>query len=92
MATWQLCVVWKAASASPRGKAGLPDSGATTAAASWRKSEVTRRPFAVLVADIPAVHDTPLYLLLGDWFGWLSLATLALTLAQFYRLCKDPNT
>ena len=43
-------------------------------------------PFATLVADVPAAHQTTLYLLLGDWFAWLVLATLVLTLAQLYRL------
>lgn len=36
-------------------------------------------PFATLVARVPAVHDTMLYLLLGDWFAWFSIATLVFT-------------
>ena len=39
-------------------------------------------PFAMLVAKVPAVHDTTLYLLLGDWFAWVILATLFFTLAH----------
>ena len=49
-------------------------------------------PFVMLVADVPSVHHTTLYLLLGDWFAWLALATLAFTLAQLYRSRKNPNT
>jgi apolipoprotein N-acyltransferase len=43
-------------------------------------------PFATLLADVPAVHDSTLYLLLGDWFAWLTLAILAFTLVQLIRL------
>jgi hypothetical protein len=32
------------------------------------------------------VHDTTLYLLLGDWFAWLTLAALVFTLMHLYRL------
>ena len=49
-------------------------------------------PFAALVADAPVVHDTTLYLLLGDWFAWLVLATLVFTLVQLYWLRKNPHT
>lgn len=48
-------------------------------------------PFATLVADVPAVHDTTLYVLLGDWFAWLALATLVFALVQLYRLRKTPH-
>jgi len=41
-------------------------------------------PFATLVAQAPAIHDTTLYLLLGDWFAWLALATLVFALVQLY--------
>jgi apolipoprotein N-acyltransferase len=41
--------------------------------------------FATLVADVPAVHDTTVYLLLGDWFAWLVLAALVFMLAQLFR-------
>ena len=43
-------------------------------------------PFATLIADVPAVHDTTLYLLLGDWFAWVVLALLVLTLVQLVRV------
>jgi apolipoprotein N-acyltransferase len=39
-------------------------------------------PFATLLADVPAVHDTTLYLMLGDWFAWLVLALFAFTLVR----------
>jgi apolipoprotein N-acyltransferase len=48
-------------------------------------------PFATLVADVPAVHDTTLYVLLGDWFAWLALAILVFALVQLYRLRKTPH-
>ena len=39
-------------------------------------------PFATLLADVPASHDRTLYLLLGNWFAWLSLAICAFTLVR----------
>lgn len=47
-------------------------------------------PFATLVAEAPVVHETTLYLLLGDWFAWLALATLAFTIVRLYRSRKNP--
>jgi apolipoprotein N-acyltransferase len=46
-------------------------------------------PFATLVADVPAVHDTTIYVLLGDWFAWLALASLFLTLVQLCRVTQQ---
>jgi len=46
-------------------------------------------PFASLMADVPAAHDATVYLLLGDWFAWLALATLIFTLTQLYRSRKS---
>ena len=43
-------------------------------------------PFATLMAKIPVAHDATLYLSMGDWFGWLATAILALTIFQLYRL------
>ncbi|HEY0992869.1 MAG TPA: nitrilase-related carbon-nitrogen hydrolase, partial [Kofleriaceae bacterium] len=43
-------------------------------------------PFATLLADAPTAHDATLYLALGDWFAWLTLAVLAVALAQLIRL------
>jgi apolipoprotein N-acyltransferase len=43
-------------------------------------------PFATLVVDAPTGHATTLYVLLGDWFAWLTLAALAGSLAQLIRL------
>jgi apolipoprotein N-acyltransferase len=48
-------------------------------------------PFVSLVADVPAVHDTTLYVLLGDWFAWLALASFLFTLVQLYWLRKPPD-
>jgi apolipoprotein N-acyltransferase len=39
-------------------------------------------PFATLLADVPTVHVNTLYLRFGDWFAWLALALLAITLVQ----------
>jgi len=47
-------------------------------------------PFATLIADVPAGHDTTLYLLLGDWFAWVALAILLFTLVQLCRLPSRP--
>jgi len=44
------------------------------------------------VADVPVAHDPTLYLLLGDWFAWIVLATLFFTLVQLYRLRRNPHT
>ena len=42
-------------------------------------------PFATLIAEVPVVHDRTLYLLLGDWFAWLTLAVLAFTLVRLIQ-------
>ena len=38
-------------------------------------------PFATLMTEAPSAHHPTLYLDLGDWFAWLSLATLAFSLS-----------
>jgi len=48
-------------------------------------------PFATLVADVPDVHDTTIYLLLGDWFAWVSMAIFGFVAAQFFRLRKTKS-
>lgn len=47
-------------------------------------------PFATLVADVPTAHVETLYLLLGNWFAWLVLALLLLSVAQLVLLRKKP--
>ena len=47
--------------------------------------------FATLIADVSAGHDTTLYLLLGDWFAWVALATFLFTLVQLCRLRSRPQ-
>ena len=42
-------------------------------------------PFATLIADVPAAHENTVYLLLGDWFGWVSIAMLACILVAGFR-------
>ncbi|MGA8108399.1 MAG: nitrilase-related carbon-nitrogen hydrolase [Acidobacteriaceae bacterium] len=39
-------------------------------------------PFATLLATIPAGHDSTLFQLWGDWFGWVAVALLILLLAR----------
>jgi apolipoprotein N-acyltransferase len=48
-------------------------------------------PFSTLLVDVPVVHDTTLYLLLGDWFAWLALATLAFAVMHLYWPSKVRN-
>ncbi len=48
-------------------------------------------PFATLLADVPAIHHNTVYLLLGDRFAWVALATLMFTLAQLYWSRKRPT-
>jgi apolipoprotein N-acyltransferase len=43
-------------------------------------------PFATLLASVPAVHSATVYLLLGDWFGWLSCVLLIFAVLQLCRL------
>jgi apolipoprotein N-acyltransferase len=43
-------------------------------------------PTATLLAEIPVMHNTTLYLLLGDWFAWFALATLVFALIRLYKL------
>jgi apolipoprotein N-acyltransferase len=42
--------------------------------------------FATLLATVPAVHSATVYLLLGDWFGWLACALLVFVILQLCRL------
>jgi apolipoprotein N-acyltransferase len=43
-------------------------------------------PFATLLTSVPAVHSATVYLLLGDWFGWLAFALLLFAVLQLCRL------
>ena len=43
-------------------------------------------PFATLLTTVPESHTPTLYLWLGDWFAWLSLAMLAGALVHLARL------
>jgi apolipoprotein N-acyltransferase len=42
--------------------------------------------FATLLATVPDTHEATLYLLLGDWFAWLSIAIFGWALIQRVRL------
>lgn len=48
-------------------------------------------PFATLLTDVPDVHDTTIYLLLGDWFGWASIAILSWALMRLFGLNAPPG-
>ncbi|HLY42320.1 MAG TPA: nitrilase-related carbon-nitrogen hydrolase [Terracidiphilus sp.] len=39
-------------------------------------------PFATLIAAVPTVHDETLYLKWGDWFAWLTVGILAVSLLR----------
>lgn len=41
-------------------------------------------PIASLLVSVPTAHDPTVYLLLGDWFAWLSLALIALALTRLF--------
>jgi apolipoprotein N-acyltransferase len=43
-------------------------------------------PFSTLLASAPAVHAETLYLRFGDWFAWLALIGLILSLVRLVRL------
>jgi len=46
-------------------------------------------PFVTLLADVPAGHSSTLFLLLGDWFAWISAGTLFITLIQLVLTRKS---
>jgi apolipoprotein N-acyltransferase len=39
-------------------------------------------PFATLLASVPAEHTATVYLLLGDWFGWVACAVLVFAILR----------
>lgn len=39
-------------------------------------------PFATLLAEVPEGHSSTLFLLLGNWFGWCSIAMLLFVLVR----------
>lgn len=43
-------------------------------------------PFATLVAEVPTGHSETVFLLLGNWFGWLSMAMAGFVAMQAVRL------
>jgi apolipoprotein N-acyltransferase len=42
-------------------------------------------PFATLLASVAAGHSQTLFLLLGDWFGWCSVALFIIAIGQMVR-------
>ena len=47
--------------------------------------------FATLITEVPAEHESTLYVLLGDWFGWLALVIFLFTLVQVFRRHPRPT-
>ncbi len=47
--------------------------------------------FTTLLAEVPAAHDNTVYLVLGDSFGWLAVATFILTCLQLFRTRENPG-
>ena len=43
-------------------------------------------PFATLLAEVPATHDTTFYLLTGDWFPVVALGILVFVAVRLYRV------
>ncbi len=43
-------------------------------------------PFPSIIAAVSATHSRTVYLWLGDWFAWLSMATLLLSIACVVRV------
>ena len=43
-----------------------------------------RMPFTTLLATVPVRHSRTIYLLLGDWFAWLSCALLVACIARLF--------
>lgn len=39
-------------------------------------------PFAVMIATVPAGHSWTLFQVLGDWFGWVAIALLIVTITR----------
>ena len=46
--------------------------------------------FATLLTAVPAAHDRTVYLWLGDWFAWVSVALLVFAITQLW-LAKAPG-
>lgn len=48
-------------------------------------------PFATLMAEVPTGHSATVFLLLGDWFGWLAMAMAGSVIVQAVRLRRRPE-
>lgn len=42
-------------------------------------------PFATLLANVPAVHSGTLYQIFGDWFAYVAIGLVALSISQLFR-------
>jgi apolipoprotein N-acyltransferase len=49
-------------------------------------------PFVTLIASVPSAHSGTLYLLLGDWFAWVSCGLLVFALVQLKRVGVGPRS
>ena len=41
-------------------------------------------PFAMMIATVPAGHTWTVFQLMGDWFAWIAIALLVLTIARLW--------
>jgi apolipoprotein N-acyltransferase len=48
-------------------------------------------PFATLLATVPAVHHDTFYMVAGDWFAWITLLVLFVTLGRLVWLWRSPR-
>jgi apolipoprotein N-acyltransferase len=48
--------------------------------------------FATLLARVPAGHSRPVFLLLGDWFGWFAMALAAWAVGRLFVSQRDSHT
>lgn len=55
------------------------------------EAESNSAPFVTLIADVPAVHDGTIYLMLGNWFAWVVLAVLGFVLLRLIALSGRPE-
>lgn len=42
-------------------------------------------PYTTLLANVPVVHSRTIYLMLGDWFGWLAIAICLMSITRLIR-------
>ncbi len=56
------------------------------------ESQSNAAPFTTLLADVPAGHASTIYLLWGDWFGWVSICIFLIACVQLYRVRENKSS